>query len=234
MKSLSEKYPNWYKIKIPMNLRMKISIFVENEMPSLMKKFNKNEIDKDIQKGIKKGIGFSIDSYFIVKRTEDKCFFKIVVRNYNNILLVDLNNGIYKHISYNKNLYCIKNKSCPQCDDWINCDYYGKKPCLLSGSEDKCLCVKIKNLGYLSHKDSILEVQCYEYIDSIKNLIPLRKPYKVNEPSQINRNEYYWTLKQIKRKNIKKLRMCASDSYYVFIRISRLPKEIIKMITNFI
>lgn len=237
MKSVSDKYPNWYKIKIPNDLRIHISHLISNDVPSTFGgrfsfKFDNIFVRKNKgDKKHKKGISFNAYSYFIVKRTEDMCFFKIIVKGKNDILSLDLENLIYSYHHYDKKLYCITNESCPQCDGWVNCDYYGKTLCERSLT-DVCTCIKLKSEGPLSYNHCCkLKDKCYEYIDSIKNLIPLREPHKVIEKDdKINGNEYYWIIKKIRSS---KVRLCNTDSYYIFVRMSYLPKELIKMITIF-
>ena len=229
MKSVDSKYPNWYKVKMPMKLRDKVSKFVEDQIPEIVDfKYKKNGQKKKIEK---KPLGFNIDAHFIVKRTETSCFFKIVIRNYNNILFIDLNKTEYSHHFYDKLLNCIEVIPCFQCGEDSNCDWNGRTPCMKTGLE-KCSCVNTKRKCYLSLNEcQILESQCYEYIDSIKDLVPLRKPYKIEKQIKTNGNDYYWLIKKIRSSKVK---LCKSDSYYVFVRISKLPKELIKMISIFL
>ena len=246
MKSVDPKCPNWYKIKIPMDLRSKISKFVEQNIEEMCdfkhKKNSKKKEDKKKEKKRektrdhkgekqKKSLGFNVDAHFVIKRTENGCFFKIVLRNYNNILLIELNNRRYHHSFYDGLLNCIEVIPCNQCGEYSNCDWNGRTPCLKTGLE-RCSCVTRKETWYLPLSEcQLLEDQCYEYIDTIKDLIPLRKPGYVKEVAKINGNEYYWILKKIRSSKVK---LTNSDTYYIFFRISRLPKELIKMISVFV
>jgi len=225
MANYVNKKGNWYKYDCPKGLSAMIINFTKEimrkgDMPAKkLRRFNK--------------------VYISCKRTETSVFYKILVYGNKNFVCIDLGNSSYsyKWYEFDKDNWMDRfsyigdpDDDCSSCG-W---PYIGETIKEEAKKHPPLICHN--GFGQIKQNSQCAKIndECYKYIDSIKEHIPIRI---VPGPILIadNKATTYLLFKAIRNKERQKeIKMSKYNEMYIFKRITRLPLEMIRYIIKFL
>ena len=214
------KKGNWYKYNCPKGLSATILNWTKDFMRKeglearKIRRFNK--------------------VYISCKKTETSVFYKILVFGNKNLVCFDMGNNKYSYKWYEKDSFLLG----PEYDSDNDCSscgfptYARERRAVKMRTNPPLSCHKGYGEIKINRQYTTINTDCYKFIDSIKEHIPIRvlpKPVTI----ECNRANTLLLLMALKNKK-KDKRLSELDEMFIFKRISWLPLEMIGHIVSFL